>query len=820
MRSALRAAARAALAGATVAALASCGPPSAPSAALPYQDPALPVAERVTDLLARMTLDDKIGQMTQAERAVITPAQLTQYRVGSVLSGGGSGPAQNTPAAWADMYDALQRGAMAAPLQIPMIYGIDAVHGNNNVYGSTIFPHNIGLGATRDPALVERIGRATAEEVTGAGQDWTFAPCVCVARNDRWGRTYESFGEKPELATAMTTVVDGLQGARLNGPASVLATAKHYLGDGGTTGGTDQGDTQLTEAELRAVHLPPFAAAVNRGVGSVMISFSSWNGAKLHGSKYLVTDLLKGELGFTGFTVSDWAAIDQLDGRAGFTQAEVVTSINAGLDMIMVPNEWQTFLGYLRAAVQAGQIPMARIDDANRRILTKKFELGLFEQPYADRTYAGTIGTAAHRALAREAVRKSQVLLKNAGGVLPLAKSGGKIFVAGKSADDLGNQSGGWTTTWQGASGATIPGTSVLQGIRSAVGSGATVTYQRDGTGIDSSYRAAIAVVGETPYAEGEGDRPGSMSLDAADLATVSRLRAAGVPVIVVLVSGRPLDIAAELPNWNALVAAWLPGSEGAGVADVLFGDYAPTGKLPVTWMQSAAQQPINDGDGKTPLFPYGFGLTYGTAPADTTAPGVPGIPAATAVTATGLTLSWPAVTDTGGSGLAGYDVYRDGTLIGSPAAAPYQVTGLSPATRYEFTVAARDAAGNRSARSPALAVSTAAGETPGGGSCRVSYSTNDWNTGFTASVALTNTGTARLSTWSLRWTYSAGQQVTQAWSARVSQSGTAVTAAGETANPSLAPGATVTFGFNASRGATNPRPASFTLDGTTCATG
>jgi len=510
------------------------------------------------------------------------------------------------------MYDDFQRGALATPLQIPMIYGIDAVHGNNNVAGSTIFPHNIGLGATRNPALAERIARATAEEVTGAGQDWTFAPCLCVARNDRWGRTYESFGEQPEIATAMTTVVDGLQGEALNGPASVLATAKHYLGDGGTTGGDDQGDTQLTEAELRAVHLPPFAAAVERGVGSVMISFSSWNGAKLHGSKYLVTDLLKGELGFTGFTVSDWAAIDQLDGRPGFTQAEVVTSINAGLDMIMVPNDWQTFLGYLRAAVQAGQIPMARIDDANRRILTKKVELGLFEKPYADRSYAATIGSAAHRTLARQAVRESQVLLKNAGGVLPLAKSGGKLFVAGKSADDLGNQSGGWTTTWQGASGNTVPGgTSILQGIRTAVGSGATVTYQRDGTGIDSSYRAAIAVVGETPYAEGEGDRPGSMSLDSGDLATLARLRAAGVPVIVVLVSGRPLDVAAELGNWQALVAAWLPGSEGAGVADVLYGRSPFTGKLPVSWPRTIAQEPINVGDRHYhPLYRYGFGLS------------------------------------------------------------------------------------------------------------------------------------------------------------------------------------------------------------------
>ena len=821
MRTALRTAARVALTGVTVAALAACGPPPDAAAALPYQDPALPVAARVDDLLARMTLDDKVGQMTQAERAAITPAQLTQYRIGSVLSGGGSGPAQNTPAAWADMYDTFQRGALAAPLQIPMIYGIDAVHGNNNVAGSTIFPHNIGLGATRDPALAQRIGRATAEEVTGAGLDWTFAPCVCVARNDRWGRTYESFGEKPEIATAMTTVVDGLQGTALDRPGSVLATAKHYLGDGGTTGGTDQGDTQLSEAELRAIHLPPFAAAVDRGVGSVMISFSSWNGAKLHGSKYLITDLLKGELGFDGFTVSDWAAIDQLDGRVGFTQAEVVTSVNAGLDMIMVPNDWPAFVGYLKAAVQAGQIPMARIDDANRRILAKKFELGLFERPYADRTYAATVGSAEHRALAREAVRKSQVLLKNAGGVLPLAKSGGKIFVAGKSADDPGNQSGGWTTTWQGASGNTVPGTTtILQGIRGAVGSGATVTYQRDGTGIDNSYRAAIAVVGETPYAEGEGDRPGSLSLDSADLATLSRLRAAGVPVIVVLVSGRPLDIAAELGNWNALVAAWLPGTEGAGVADVLFGDYAPTGKLPVTWMQSAAQQPINDGDGKTPLFAYGAGLTYSTTtPGDTTAPSVPGVPAATGVTATGLTLTWAASADTGGSGLAGYDVYRDGTLIGSPTTASYAVTGLTAATRYEFTVAARDTAGNRSARSPVLAVTTATGGTPGTGTCRVTYSTNDWSTGFTGSVTLTNTGSTAVNPWSLQWTYSAGQQVTQAWSARVTQSGTAVTATGETWSPSLAPGATVTFGFNASRGSTNPRPAGFTLNGTACTT-
>lgn len=576
----------------------------------PYQDPTLPVATRVSDLLARMSLDDKAGQMTQIDRASIAAADVTQYRIGSILSGGGSAPASNTPTGWADMIDNFQRAALATPLAIPMIYGIDAVHGNNNVYGSTIFPHNIGLGATRNPALVERIGRATAEEVTGAGQHWTFAPCLCVARNDRWGRTYESFGETPELVSPMSGIVTGLQGETLGGSGSILATAKHYLGDGGTTGGVDQGNTQLDEAELRAIHLPPFRAAIDRGVGSVMVSFSSWNGSRLHGDKYLVTDLLKGELKFSGFVVSDWAGIGQLDGQKGFTQAEVATSINAGLDMIMVPEDYRTFITYLKNAVNSGQITRARIDDAVSRILTKKFELGLFEHPLANRSYASGIGGKAHRDLARQAVRESQVLLKNTNSVLPLAKSGARYFVAGKNADDLGNQSGGWTISWQGKSGNITPGTTILQGIRDAAGA-SNVTYSKDGSGVNNSYQAAIAVVGEKPYAEGAGDRTGSLSLDATDLATLTKLRSAGIPVIVVLVSGRPMDLASELGNWNALLASWLPGTEGQGVADVLFGDYPPTGKLPMTWMRAASQQPINAGDGKDPLFPLGFGLSY-----------------------------------------------------------------------------------------------------------------------------------------------------------------------------------------------------------------
>ncbi|HEX8864710.1 MAG TPA: glycoside hydrolase family 3 C-terminal domain-containing protein, partial [Lentzea sp.] len=367
----------------------------------------------------------------------------------------------------------------------------------------------------------------------------------------------------------------------------------------------------VSEAELRATHLPPFREAVAKGVGSVMITYSSVNGLKTHANKYLITDVLKGELGFSGLVVSDWNAIDQIDGQPGFTAAEVRTSINAGLDMIMAPTEWRSFITLLKAEVQAGRVPMSRIDDANRRILTKKFELGLFEKPLTDRSYTPTVGNAAHRALAREAVRKSQVLLKNQNGVLPLAKTSSKIFVAGKSADDIGYQSGGWTLSWQGGSGPTQPGTTVLQGIRSAVSPSTTVTYNRNGTGIDGSYQAAVAVIGETPYAEGAGDKPGAMGLDSEDLATLNTLRATGVPVVVVLVSGRPLDIAAQLPQWTALVAAWLPGTEGNGVADVLFGDYKPTGTLPFTWMQSASQQPINVGDGKTPLFPYGFGAQF-----------------------------------------------------------------------------------------------------------------------------------------------------------------------------------------------------------------
>ncbi len=586
------------------------GPVRAEPGPAPYLDPHLSVQDRVDDLLDRMSLADKLGQMTQPERRYVTPDEVTRYRIGSVLSSGGSAPEPNTPESWADMYDGLQRAALAGPLRVPLMYGVDAVHGHNNMVGATIFPHNIGLGATRDPALVRRIGAATAAEMAGTGVDWDFAPCVCVARDDRWGRTYESFGEVPELATMMTTVIDGLQGDELGGPTSVLATAKHYVGDGGTEGGDDRGDVRLPEKELRAVHLPPFQAAVKRGVGSVMISYSSWNGLKMHQNKYLITDVLKGELGFGGFVVSDYNGIDEIDGKPGFTKDEVAAAINAGIDMVMVPTEWRRFIDYLRDEVKNGDVPMERIDDANRRILTKTFELGLFEEPMADRSHLKTVGSAAHRALARRAVAESQVLLKNDDDVLPLDDDD-KVFVAGRSADDIGMQSGGWTITWQGKPGPITPGTTILDGIRKAADADATVTYSKDGSGIDPSYDAAIAVVGETPYAEYHGDRTDGLGLDDADRKTIDRLRDAGVPVVVVLVSGRPLDVAEDLPKWDALVAAWLPGTEGQGVADVLYGDADPRGRLPVTWMRSGDQEPINRGDGKKPLFPFGYGLTY-----------------------------------------------------------------------------------------------------------------------------------------------------------------------------------------------------------------
>ena len=580
----------------------------------PYRDPARSPQERAADLLARMTLAEKIGQMTQAERgAVKDPADIARSGLGSLLSGGGSAPGDNTPAGWADMTDGFQRRALSSRLGVPLLYGSDAVHGHNNLPQAVLYPHNIGLGASRDPALVTRIGRATAEEAAATGVNWTFSPCLCVARDLRWGRSFESFGERPELVVQMAGVVGGYQG-QPGGRASILATAKHFLGDGGTTYGSsttddyllDQGDTRLSEAHLTALHLPPFRAAVKAGVASVMVSFSSWNGVKMHAQRHLITEVLKGQLGFGGFVVSDWAGVDQIGPDYA---ASVRAAVNAGIDMVMVPNDYPRFIQTLTDEVQAGRVPITRIDDAASRILTQKFRFGLFERPLADRTLTATVGSAAHRALARQAVQESLVLLKN-DHVLPIASSVGRLLVTGSSADDLGRQLGGWSVSWQGAGGRTRDGTTLLQGLQSVAGSGVKIDHLETVTAAQArGYDLGVVVVGETPYAEGKGDAS-DLSLNAADARSVAAVCGA-IRCVVVVVSGRPLLLTSQLPQIGALVAAWLPGTEGAGVADALFGRSEFTGKLPVTWPRSNAQLPVGrPKDPGPPLFPYGFGLT------------------------------------------------------------------------------------------------------------------------------------------------------------------------------------------------------------------
>ncbi|WP_255952156.1 glycoside hydrolase family 3 N-terminal domain-containing protein [Streptomyces odontomachi] len=594
---------------------------------MPYLDASLPIRDRVSDLLGRMSLADKVGQMTQAERAAIkNPADITTYKLGSLLSGGGSVPSSNTPQGWADMINGYQDRALATPLQIPMIYGVDAVHGHNNLVNATITPHNIGIGATRDPAIAEQTGEVTAAETRATGVPWAFAPCLCVSRDERWGRSYESFGEDPALVVSMETLIQGLQGpadgSQLAQNDKVLATAKHYVGDGGTIYGTstngtytiDQGITKVTRKQLQDIHLPPFEEAVRRGVGSVMPSYSSMQitdednkPLKMHADGDLINGTLKGDMGFKGFVISDYAGIDQISPDY---PTDVRTSVNAGIDMVMVPNKYTDFVKALTDQVNAGNITQARIDDAVSRILTQKFQLGLFEHPYADTSGAADIGSTAHREVARKAAAESQVLLKNDGGVLPLKKDQ-KVYVAGSNADDIGNQTGGWTVTWQGSSGNITKGTTILAGMRQAAPN-AQIDYSKDASASTSGYDVGVVVVGETPYAEGMGDvgNGNDLALTAADKAAVDRVCGA-MPCAVLVVSGRPQLIGDQLDEMDALVASWLPGTEGEGVADVLYGSRPFTGQLPVTWPKSEAQLPINVGDQTyDPQFPFGWGLT------------------------------------------------------------------------------------------------------------------------------------------------------------------------------------------------------------------
>ena len=588
-----------------------------------YKNPGLPVMDRVRDLLSYMTLEEKIGQMTQVDRRFLDgDKNIGTYFLGSLLSGGGSAPVKNFPKSWAEMYDGFQKIALSTRLGIPIIYGIDAVHGHNNVIGATIFPHHIGLGCTNNPQLIEDVYRATAEEIAATGIDWDFAPCLAVPRDERWGRTYEGFGETPDIVKKMAAAaVRGLQTDRLDGPTSILACAKHFIGDGGTKWGTglneklDQGDTQVTDQELREIHLPGYLPALEAGVGTIMPSYSQINSEYMHMNHDLLNGLLKKELDFKGFVISDWQGLERMAGHDDY-KTNIIAGINAGIDMVMVPGaeEWggQTYTNFINLLIESvneGSISENRINDAVARILKIKFEMGLFERPYSDKSLLRKVGSKEHRNIAREAVKQSLVVLKN-DGVLPLSKDLGHIHVAGKNADDLGNQCGGWTISWQGESGPLTKGTTIYEAIQVAVSSFTNVTYSKNGSGAKGA-DVGIVVIGETPYAEMEGDRE-SLALDKKDLAAIDLVRKAGVPVVVIIVSGRPLIITDELDKWSGLIVAWLPGSEGKGVTDVIFGDYNPTGRLSVTWPRNMEQIPINFGDSDyDPLFEYGFGLSY-----------------------------------------------------------------------------------------------------------------------------------------------------------------------------------------------------------------
>lgn len=609
--------------------LSACGSPAAaPSPgepSLPYLDPTLPVKERVEDLLGRMTLAEKVGQMTQVEKNSIAPKDITGLFIGSLLSGGGGYPTPNTPEKWAEMVNDFQERALETRLGIPLIYGVDAVHGHNNVKSAVIFPHNIGLGAARDPDLMERIGRATAEDVSATSIHWSFGPAVSVPQDIRWGRTYEGYSENTDVVSELAVAfVRGLQGNDLSGPGTILATVKHFVGDGGTTWGTssmyqiDRGVTDVDEATLRAIHLPPYQAAIQAGARSVMASFSSWGGIKMHAQEYLITDVLKGELGFKGFVVSDWQGIDEIS--SNYYEA-MVTAINAGIDMNMVPYDYDRFIETLTKAVNQGDVLMERIDDAVRRILTVKFELGLFERPIADESLLAGVGSVEHRALAREAVSRSLVLLKNENDVLPIARDTQTLFVAGLAADDIGIQCGGWTIEWQGQPGNITEGTTILEAIKDTVSGDTTVQYNRFGKFdriTDSNGNAVvadvgIAVVGEYPYAEGVGDQA-DLALSQGDISVIEKLRERSEKLVVILISGRPMIITPQIHMADALVAAWLPGTEGQGVTDALFGNQPFTGKLSYTWPRTMDQIPFDfanlptEGPG-APLFPFGYGL-------------------------------------------------------------------------------------------------------------------------------------------------------------------------------------------------------------------
>lgn len=586
------------------------------------------VEKRITDMLAKMTIEEKVGQVIQPEWKSIKPEEVTQYHIGSIENGGGAVPNGNKHATvkdWVDLIEPYYQASVAPGqnVTIPLIWASDAVHGHNNVYGATLFPHNIGLGAAHDPDLIRRIGEATAAEVRSTGMDWSFAPTIAVARDDRWGRTYESYSEDPAITRQYAAaMVSGVQGT---GPAflddhHVISTAKHFLGDGSTDGGRDQGNSTVSEADLARLHGAAYADAINAGTQSIMASYNSWHGVKMHGNKALLTDVLKGRMGFDGFIMGDWLAHGQIP---GCSNSDCAPAFNAGLDIFNAPQDWKQLHANLVREVKDGTIPKARLDDAVRRILRAKFRMKVFDQPSPAnrRDTFKPIGTPEHRAIAREAVAKSLVLLKN-NGVLPL-KAGARVLIAGDGADNIAMQSGGWTLSWQGAdnTNADFPGaTSIYEGLKAQIeASGGQALYSPDGTAPQKP-DVAIVVFGETPYAEFMGDQS-DVALhhdNSESLELIKRLKAQGIPVVAVMMSGRPLYVNPQINAADAFVAAWLPGSEGEGVADVLTGKGDFTGKLSFSWPKRPDQTPLNVGDKDyAPQFAYGFGLSY-AAPTET----------------------------------------------------------------------------------------------------------------------------------------------------------------------------------------------------------
>lgn len=591
-----------------------------------YMDATQDVEIRVEALLAQMTLEEKIGQMLQPEQAYITADEVTEYGIGSVLSGGGSAPSTgNTAIDWAYRVNELKEAALETRFGIPLLYGIDAVHGNNNVYGTTIFPHNIGLGATGDLELVEKIGGITAEEVRAIGVQWTFAPTLGNPQNLRWGRSYECFSEDAgEVAEFGAAYIRGFQGVlgseEYLDENHVLACAKHFIGEGYTTNGVNQGNVEMSQEEfdilLESGVLDPYTKALDEGVRTVMISFNSVDGMKCHENKHLVRDLLKDELGFTGLVISDYNAVQQLSGLT--YKDQIRQAIEAGVDLFMEVSTWKEVAKCMKELVEDGEVPMELIDDATRRILRVKFEAGLFEEEINsanEQALQDEIGSEEHREVAREAVRKSLVLLKNDNvgeqTAIEALQNATNIRLFGQKAYDIGAQCGGWTISWQGLTGKTTIGTTIIDGIAAEVMPEKKLSHNVKGE-IAEENDAIIVVVGEGPYAETDGDRGGnSVTISATDKTMLDKLRQSladqgkeDIPVIAIIIAGRPLDITEYMDMFDGIIMAWLPGTEGAGIADVLFGEYDFSGKLTYTWRE-------NPGDPESAvLFEKGYGLT------------------------------------------------------------------------------------------------------------------------------------------------------------------------------------------------------------------